>query len=102
MALHTAKDVSVTPDANEASEMEVKVAAPARQPADALAPGTSVATKETGSAEAKPGHSRIREQSASFVAPGERIIAVGYQEVRFRTFSSSTADAPQLAKTTVW
>ncbi|OIW24995.1 hypothetical protein CONLIGDRAFT_717948 [Coniochaeta ligniaria NRRL 30616] len=45
---------------------------------------------------------RSLEQSASFVAPGERIIAVGYQKVRFRLFPSCTADPRVLARKAVW
>ncbi|KAK3377084.1 hypothetical protein B0T24DRAFT_620430 [Lasiosphaeria ovina] len=102
VALHTVKDASVTLGTNDALEVHVKATAPAAQAADAIAPGASVAANAAGSVEAKLGYSRSREQSASFVAPGERIIAVGYLELRFRAFLSSTAEASQLAKTTVW
>ncbi|KAK4201923.1 hypothetical protein QBC40DRAFT_263811 [Triangularia verruculosa] len=89
VALHTVKDASVKLDADKAASVDVKVKAPV-----ANAPGANV--------EMNVAHNSNREQSASFVAPGERIIAVGYQEVQFRPFLSSTADAARLAKKTVW
>ena len=102
VALHTVKDASVTLDANETLEVDAKAAVPVAQAADAVAPGASVAANSAGTVGGTFGHGHSHEQSASFVAPGERIIAVGYQKLSFRPFASNTADTPQLAKATVW
>ncbi|KAK0747010.1 hypothetical protein B0T18DRAFT_429860 [Schizothecium vesticola] len=103
VALHTVKDASVKLDANEAAAVDVKVKVPVAKAADAIVPGASVVPiAAAANIETSVAHSSSHEQSASFVAPGERIIAVGYQEVRFQSFLSSTADSARLAKTTVW
>jgi hypothetical protein len=103
VALHTVKDASVKLDANEAAAVGVKVKAPVAEAANAVAPGAPVIANAAGAnVDMNVAHSSNREQSASFVAPGERIIAVGYQEVRFQAFSVITADATRLAKATVW
>jgi hypothetical protein len=103
VALHTVKDASVKLDANEAAAVDVTAKVPVAETVDAVAPGASVIANRAGAkVETSVEHSSSREHSASFVAPGERIIAVGYQEVRFQLFSSITADATRLAKATVW
>ncbi|KAH6990038.1 hypothetical protein EDB80DRAFT_729409 [Ilyonectria destructans] len=101
VSLHVVQDASVSLDHGESSEVEVKGTIPVAEAAAGVAPGAPMLNKALNpKAEVRHGHAH--EHSASFFAPGERIIAVGYQEVRFRTFSSSTADTPTLAKKTVW
>jgi len=106
VALHTVQDVAVTLDASESSKVTGKVQVPASDAINALAPGAGTAASQAiGAVQIQGSHANTREQSASFVAPGERIIAVGYQQVRFRSFSSKEAvDAASkgLGSTTVW
>ncbi|KAH7121611.1 hypothetical protein EDB81DRAFT_814140 [Dactylonectria macrodidyma] len=101
VALHVVQDASVSMDHSESSLARGKATVPvAEAAAGVVARASTLSTVLDPQAEARHGHSH--EHSASFFAPGERIIAVGYQEVRFRMFSSTTADAPTLAKKTVW
>lgn len=104
--LHTVQDVSVTLDASESSEVSGKLQIPASDSVNALVPGAGTAASNAiGTVQAQASHASTREQSASFVAPGERVIVVGYQQVWFRSFSSKEdvyAASEGLSRTTVW
>lgn len=101
VALHTLEDAAVTLDTTQSSQIQGKATVPVASALDAVAPGASVLAAPLN-IQGEANHSRSLEQSASFIAPGERIIAVGYQRVRFRRFASCTADPLALARKAVW
>jgi hypothetical protein len=103
VAIHTVQNAAIKLDAMEVAGAATKTAVPVAEAADLLiAPGASIIANAAGAnAEISGSHQTNRQQSSSFVVPGERIIAVDYQELQFQPFSSTTADAPRLAKTAV-
>jgi hypothetical protein len=94
VGLHTICDGSI--DLNHDSSMEVS--GKVHFPGDAVTPGTG------GAADVKleGGHTGKASTAVSFVASGERIVAVAYQKVTFGMFSSKSVDDAYLQKRTRW
>ncbi|EPE31136.1 hypothetical protein GLAREA_04103 [Glarea lozoyensis ATCC 20868] len=102
VGLHTLQDASIGLDCAASSEAGATLQAPI---ADSLLPGASAIPGAALDAKFEGGVNSKSSLGASFVAPGERIIAVQYQRVKFQMSSSKSpkgiADAI-LDKKTVW
>ncbi|KAF9763011.1 hypothetical protein IL306_003271 [Fusarium sp. DS 682] len=109
VALHAVQDVSVSLDHDETKAAGVEATVPVSAAAEAIAPGSTTVVPGGSTLakaidpKAKMDHSVELARLASFVAPGERIIAVGYLEVKLESFFSNRAEEkPRLARKTVW
>ncbi|KAF4336884.1 hypothetical protein FBEOM_9264 [Fusarium beomiforme] len=109
VALHAVQDVSVSLNHDESKAASFEGTVPVSTAAEAIAPGSTTvhpggaALAKAVDPKVKVDHSAQLARLASFVAPGERIIAVGYLEVKLESFFSSQAEEkPRLAKKTVW
>jgi hypothetical protein len=104
VGLHTLQDASIGLDRAASSEAGATLQAPV---ADSLIPGASAIpiAGEALDAKLEGGIKSKSSLGASFVAPGERIVAVQYQRVKFNMSSSkspkSIAEAA-LNKKTIW
>lgn len=100
VAFHTLVDSNVELDWKDSSGVSGKATIPV---AEALAPGSS--STPAGQAldvAAELEHNHGRETMVSFVAPGERIVAVQYQRVILKAFRRGDVNAPTPDKKTVW
>ncbi|KAE8414639.1 hypothetical protein BDV36DRAFT_264911 [Aspergillus pseudocaelatus] len=109
VALHAVQDISVSLDHDTTAAVGVKATVPVSTAAQAIAPGSTTvfpggaAISEAVNPKVAVNHLVEFSRSASFAAPGERIIAVGYLEVKLWSFfSNQTEEMPKLAKKTVW
>lgn len=108
VAIHAVQDASVSLDHDETAAVAIKGTVPVSVAADAIAPGSTSLPPVAAIAKAVDptvavDHSAELTRSASFAAPGERIIAVGYLEIKLQSFFSCLAEnMPRLAKKTVW
>ncbi|KAK4982872.1 hypothetical protein LTR50_007542 [Elasticomyces elasticus] len=109
VALHAVQDVSVSLDHDTTAAAGVKATVPVSAAAEAIAPGSTTvlpggaANSEAVDPKVAVDHLVELARSASFAAPGERIIAVGYLEVKLRSFFSNQAEErPKPAAKTVW
>ncbi|KAH7360967.1 hypothetical protein BKA65DRAFT_494353 [Rhexocercosporidium sp. MPI-PUGE-AT-0058] len=104
VGLHTLQDASISLNRDVSTEAGAKIQAPI---ADTLAPGLAAVpgVKEALDVKLEGTHTSKSSLGASFVAPGERIIAVQYQKVAVKMLSSKgikgLADA-RLKKKTTW
>ncbi|KAG4433810.1 hypothetical protein IFR05_010692 [Cadophora sp. M221] len=104
VGLHTIQDASISLNRDTSADVGVKVQAPVT---DALAPGSSAVpgVRDALDVKVEAGHTSRSSLGASFVTPGERIIAVQYQKVEVKMLSSkgikSLVDAG-LKKKTTW
>jgi hypothetical protein len=104
VGLHTLQDASVSLNREASTEISGQVQAPIT---DAMAPGASLLPGVGGASNMKigGGHTSTNSIGASFVAPGERIIAVQYKKVVFQMSSSKDAKTignAALEKKTRW
>jgi hypothetical protein len=104
VGLHTIQDASISLNRDASTDFGGGIQVPI---ADFVAPGTSALPEggELLDVKLEGGHTSKSSLGASFVTPGERIIAVQYQEVVFKVSSSkgtkSIAEAG-VKKKTVW
>lgn len=104
VGLHTIQDASISLNRDASTDIGGRIQVPIT---DSVAPGTSTlpGVGEALDVKLESGHTSKSSLGASFVTPGERIIAVQYQKVVFKMSSSkgtkSLADAG-VKKKTVW
>ncbi|KAL2073060.1 hypothetical protein VTL71DRAFT_10384 [Oculimacula yallundae] len=87
VGLHTLQDVSVSLNRDASTDAGAQIQAPV---ADTLAPGLStvLGLKEVLDVRLEVAHGSKSSLGASFVAPGERIVAVQYQKLKVGMVSS--------------
>lgn len=104
VGLHTIQDASISLNRDTSTDFGGGIQVPIT---DSVVPGTSALPEggELLDVKLEGGHTSKSSLGASFVTPGERIIAVQYQEVAFKISSSrstkSIADAG-VKKKTAW
>ncbi|KAK3651104.1 hypothetical protein LTR56_005868 [Elasticomyces elasticus] len=100
VAVHTVESATVGQDAQSSKDAGGALKLPL---AEAAMPGSSATpVGQALDVSGAVNHDRRQETSFAFVAPNERIIAVGYQKVVLKTLLGERKQTPELGSKAIW
>lgn len=100
VGLHTVEDATISLDREQGTKFKGTAEAPLTE---AVAPGTSsVPGGDTLNLKAEGSKEMITTNAATFVAPGNRIVAVQYRKIEFDMLKGKKVEDARLALKTFW